>query len=468
MFSGKVVITTGLVTIAGLLPIDSHASLVPQAATSSNQILTATIDGSSLLFGAVSAKTNAYSMAISTFPGSLTYPAVHLAESSAMVAIPANLNNTIGTFYSSFDTSATAIFSSPLFSRSTASGQGSIYAWVSPSESSNLNLDWQINQLSLKAEPTSTFSYMSDVVNVVRQTTQGLVRETVAGFYTFLENGKQTMGFLGDNAVSQTFKNWFDDNTVLAGNQLRLNNSAVSLSVDISLPKHESPFFIGIETFHTEASYEAPPVATNRVDERIGYSGVGPNSNQLHWDADTGTLSFDRLPINKLTTFFGSQYPDDPLSGGYLEIDPLQLMTQADDGRDYFSGKEIRLFDNNDNVIFRASLPSIVFDDAIFDKEGFNIFAPILNILEADPNASKWLKDYLSKATIDSLLLPELFIGFDPEDEENIWNDSFSAPVKSYLSFAGVQSVPEPGELMLLALGFLALALTLRKRRINS
>ena len=464
MFSGKVTLKLVLVVMIGLLPFRGYASFIPQAATSSNQVITATIDGSSILFGTVSAQTQTYAMAISANTGALTYPAFHLAQSSAQVLIPTNLNNTVGTFYSAFDTSATAFSSQPLFSRSSAIGQSSIYAWITPSLSSSLNLDWQINQLNLIAEPTSTFSYMSDIVNVVQQTASGLVRETVGGFYTFLENGKQTIGFVGDNVVSQAFKSWFDSNTTLAGNQLTLNQNAVSLSVDISLPKHETPFFLGIETFHTEASYEAPPVATNQVDEKIGYLGSGADSNQLHWDANSGTLSFDRLPINTLTTFFGSQYPDDPLYGGYLEIDPLQLLTQAD-GRDYFFGKEIRLVDSKGKILFKASLPSIVFDNELFKKNGFNLFAPILNILAADPSASKWLQDYLSKSNINSLLLPELFIGFDPNNGD-VWSDSFSAPVKTVLSFTGVQSVPEPSVIMLLAFGFIALIVTLRKKRI--
>lgn len=153
-----------------------------------------------------------------------------------------------------------------------------------------------------------------------------------------------------------------------------------------------------------------------------------------------------------------------------LEIDPLQLITSYD-GREYFAGKELRLVDKNGNVLYRASLPNLVFDDRLFESQGFNMFAPILNILEADENNSNWLRDYLSKTGLDSLLLPELFIGFDPVDNAgNIWKHNFNAAAKTILSFGGAPltaptAVPLPNSFILFALGLAGLSIIGQSRK---
>lgn len=455
-------------TIIILTIANAHASLIPLATTSSNQKITATIKGSSLLYGEAIVKTNSYALALSLNPGTLTYPAIHSALASAEVQIP-NDGATIATFNSAFNTTAKTFSSEPLFSRSAATGQSSVYAVATASSPAIINLDWTFNELSLRAEPTSTFAYISDTVHVVQATTTG-IQETVTGFFSFLENGKQTTGFLGNTDVTQVLKNWFDSNTTQAGNQVTLNANPDKLNIDIALAPQQELFLLRIDDVHTEISYEAPAVATKQTDEKIGHLASHGDHNRLHWDKNTGLLSFDRLPINLLTNDLNQQYADDQLSDGYLEIDPLQLAINLD-GRKYFVGNEFRLVDNNGDVLYRASLPGIVFDDTLFANQGFNLFAPILNILEAKPDESNWLQDYLTKVNIASLLLPELFIGFNPANSnDDMWQQSFDAPTTTFLSFSGVPSriqsndVSEPGVFMLFSLGLLNL-LVLRQYR---
>lgn len=276
----------------------------------------------------------------------------------------------------------------------------------------------------------------------------------MAGFFSFLENGNQSIGFFGDNAVTELIQNWFSANTEQTEHQVNLIQNPSSLSVNVYLPVHDTPFWLGITNTHTEYSAEAPTVATNQVADKIGYL-ASDNGNQIHWDASTGLLSFDRLPINTIGSLINQADSTEPLLTGYLEIDPLQFITQLDN-KEYYAGKNVRLVDEYGNILYEASLPSIVFDDSLFAKQGFNLFAPILNVLAADTSTSNWLDNYLSKSQINSLLLPELFIGFNPNIiDNNIWSGNFDAPVSAFLSFTGIAPISEPSTLWLLFIGIL-------------
>ncbi|NOQ15142.1 MAG: hypothetical protein GQ583_11790 [Methyloprofundus sp.] len=444
------------------------SSLVPSAATSSKQSITATIAGSSFLGGIADIETNTYAAALGLNSGNLSYPVIHSSLAAAEVEIP-NDGSVVANFNSIFSTSATSFSSEPLFSRAAALSQSSVIAVVAaapPFDPSILNLEWEFNAFSLQAEPTSAFAYIRDTINIVQSVGDTGVQVMELGFYTFLENGKQTIGFLGDSAVTQVLESWFDSNTTQAGNQVTLNISPDNLNIDFALTPQEF-LVLRIDHEHTEISYEAPPVAIRQVEEKVGHLALSDDNDQVYWDASAGVLSFDSLPINTLTTQLNQQYDNDVLNGGYLEIDPLKLLTNAD-GRDYFLGEELRLVDKNDNIIYRASLPSIVFDDALFADQGFNMFAPILNILEVNLNASDWLQDnHLDKLNFSSLLLPELFIGFDPLNSgDGIWNQDFNAPVTTFLSFSGVPSaIPEPSVFLLYMLALVNLLLI---RKVNT
>ena len=116
----------------------SAVALIPMATTSSNQSITATIDGSGLIYGLSTIETNAYAIAVSTNPGILNYPAIHASLASASVQAPVN-ETAIATFDSSYITLAKSFTSEPLFSRAAASSQSTAYALVAPSSASYLN-----------------------------------------------------------------------------------------------------------------------------------------------------------------------------------------------------------------------------------------------------------------------------------------------------------------------------------------
>lgn len=156
-----------------LLPCYAYASLTPTATTLSNQTITATIDGSTLLYGEVTILTNTVAIALSTSPDQLDYPAIHSAQASALALSPID-SNTIATFISSHYTSAQASYSTPLFAKSASVSQINLNAVISPSVAANLNINWTFDDLSIKAAPTSSFAYMSDLIQVFQQTTSGI------------------------------------------------------------------------------------------------------------------------------------------------------------------------------------------------------------------------------------------------------------------------------------------------------
>ncbi|MCF7971683.1 MAG: hypothetical protein K9L22_11040 [Methylococcaceae bacterium] len=456
--------------VMAMVSLTVQASLVtPLATTFSDQSITASIQGGTLLYGVSSIETKTDAMALSMGSDTQAYPAIHASLASAEVYILGD-ETALANINSAFRTFASAFSSEPLFSRAAAMSQSSVYAEVLPSLSvpSVLNLNWRFNALGLQAESSSSFAYLSDTINVVQAIATG-IKEIQFGFYTFLENGQQTTGFFGDTSITQILENWFDHNMTQNGSQVALNANSDNLNIDLTLILEEL-LFLRIDHAHTEISYEAPPVAIHQVGDQVGYLAMSDDNNKLHWDAGLGLLSFDSLPINTLSNNFNQQYQDDPLTSAYLEIDPLQRLTDVD-GRHYFMGNELRLVDGQGAILYKASLPSIVFDDALYADQGFNLFAPILNILELNAGTSDWLQDnYLNNLDFSSLLLPELFVGFNPlNNGENLWNKDFSAPASAVLSFSGVPSqvpavVAEPSGLMLFSLGFVTLCLKRRFR----
>ncbi|WP_152565146.1 hypothetical protein [Methylobacter sp. BBA5.1] len=459
---------TGLFIVASSLSLNAQATSIPFAETSSDLVITVSIPDSVPLYSLANASSETYTRAVSTSTGQQTSPTMHSAIASAMVQIP-NDGETTATFHNTFHTASGAFSAEPLFSKGAAIGHGSVVN-LTNTTSSFLNLNWDFTKFNLKTEPVSAFAYISDTINITQLSASGLRTTSSYGFFTFVENGKHTTEFLGDFNVADSLRNWFDDNIMHFQNQLMLKEDAQALNVDIPLLTHNGLVVLGIDNTHTEISYEAPPAAAYQVEDKIGHFAPDSKSGQVHWDADRKILSFDDLSINTLTNEFNQHYENDPLNGGMLEIDPLQLITSYD-GREYFAGKELRLVDKNGNVLYRASLPNLVFDDRLFESQGFNMFAPILNILEADGNNSNWLRDYLSKTGLDSLLLPELFIGFDPVDNAgNIWKHNFNAAAKTILSFGGAPlkvptAVPLPNSFILFALGLAGLSIIGQSRK---
>ena len=426
-----------IITLAMLaMPLQAQESLIPIATTSSDMILTFTIDGSVPLDGIAVAKTDTLATAVSSNPGTLEHPAIHTSIAEAGVDIR-NYSSTIAIFHTVSATGAESVSIEPLFSRAIAVIQSYVASLIAPLVNTPMNVNWTFNTLNLYAGSTSAFTYMANIIDIIQQSATELKSISI-GFFSFLENGKQSTGFIGDSTLVTALKNWFDNNVIQVGDQVSLKPQAQDFNIKIPLIVSEDPLLLTINNTHTELSYEAPPIAINQIGEKAGHIPSLGENNALHWDVATGTLSFDRLAINTLTNALNKEYPDDPLRGGFLEIDPLQLIS-SDTGHQYFSGKELRLIDNQGAVIYRASLPSLVFDDTLVAKQGFTIFAPILNVLEANPNASIWLQNYLAKNNPSSIFLSELFIGFAIKPSVgDIWQKNFDTSVTSVLSFSGV------------------------------
>ncbi|QBQ53958.1 hypothetical protein [Nitrosococcus wardiae] len=435
----------------------------------------------------LNAGTASYTNAVSTYPG-YSKSEINFADSGEIINshfssgrvflnLDANISNnvnfnnpvTVATFQSEHRTTAESSSLKPLFSRSATISEGLVSNFLMQnafttntflpfkSFSPFLNLNWDIDRLKIKSEPTSALSYMRDTVEVVQQSGEQ-TKTTTIGFISFLENGKESTIYFED-PTSKIIENWFNTNIDRDDNQLILKRNPDNLSVSVPLLDDflspQQNLILNLKNTHIELSYEAPPRAALQVGQSIGHKIVGESEEfQMHWDKTENILYFDRLPIN-----ITKKYKKDPLNGGYIEIDPLIHFASLD-GREYFSGTEIRLVDRMGNVLYRASLPTLVFEDEIFQSQGFNMFAPILNISEANLNLSSWLQDYFKEITFDSMLLPELFLGFDQTKiGSDIWNQNFNTPVSAILSFSGPEpsTVPEPTTLLLFSLGFIYL-----------
>ncbi|WP_157862450.1 hypothetical protein [Nitrosococcus halophilus] len=478
-------------------PRISNAVLIPSAGTESETTITAQLMSNDGIYfppnpsTLVTAGTASYATAVSTDPDFFESE-INLgnsdrtinshsssSSSSVFLNLDANISNggvlndpaAIATFQSQHYTAAKSSSLDPLFSRAATISQGLISNFLiqntftddtfPPPNSFNplLNLTWDIDKLKMKSEAASSLSYMRDTIEIVQQS-GGKTKTTTIGFVSLLENGKESTMYLGDSS-SQAIKNWFDTNINRIDDQLILKENPGNLSVSVPLLDEfinpQQSLILHLKNTHIELSYEAPPRATFQVGQSIGHEIVGESQKfQMHWDKTNNTLYFDRLPIN-----IKDKYKNDPLNGGYIEIDPLTHFASIE-GREYFSGTEIRLLDRRGNVLYRASLPTLVFEGSIFQSQGFNMFAPILNVLEANLDVSSWLQDYFKEISFESILLPELFLGFEQTKiGSDIWDQNFNTPVNAILSFSGPKpsTVPEPTTLVLFILGFMYLIL---------
>jgi hypothetical protein len=171
------------------------------------------------------------------------------------------------------------------------------------------------------------------------------------------------------------------------------------------------------------------------VGPLAGQAVATPAGPSLRWDAESRTLSVDPLTVDSLSDGSSARSFADPLAGGSLRVDPLSYAGRID-GRDYFIGNEVRLAAQDGDTLLRASLPLVVLDEALFAAQGFNLFAPVLNISEVETTNSPWLASYVSTAAA-STRLPELFIGAAPLPDPLDWTRDFVVPVKGVLSFTG-------------------------------
>lgn len=192
-----------------------------------------------------------------------------------------------------------------------------------------------------------------------------------------------------------------------------------------------------------------------------------PSAN-LHWDADSRTLSFDSVPINVLTS--GAQvgidprYLSDPLVGAMLVIDPVTHIGDFGDV-ELFEGGIVRITDGQKDL-FSARMPTLAFDESLFDLQGFGLFGALLDIVIDETLGSLWLADYTN-----SLLsgLQQLSIGLGSPLMDIVGSSSFAdAPSFNHsaefaISFS-IATIPTPSSLPLFVLGLLGLCVVASAR----
>lgn len=387
-------------------------------------------------------------------------------------------------FFGVFQTTAAAATAAePLFSRAIASGLGEISGvrvvaagGLEPlsTESSavlNLELVWDVANLLVQTRSGSALALLQHTVNVIQLTDAG-TSVTPIGFSLLIDNEKASATYFeapGSTAVAD----WFADHLAFAPatselpNTLVLNGAPDGFTTPLTLLDYSggSPQEVELALIsrHTELSFEAPPRAALQTAEKAGFKSPSDDQQvQLHWDHANAMLWFDPMPINVLTSenldTVSPEYQNDPLVDGILEIDPLFRLAQFD-GREFFSGDELRLISADGDVLLSASLPLLVFEPELSHLQGFNLFGPVLAINEIALGPSVWLEDYFSNLDFASLLLSELFIGFDTYGlGDDLWSRDFDAPVHGVLSFATTQ-VPEPSSLALLIAAFIVVML---------
>lgn len=401
-----------------------------------------------------SAETQSVAIALSTQPaiGENNLPSAsgHFASAEISLAIP-SLDDSLVTFQSAAKTEAKSVRYEPLFAKSYVYSKGSSVNKFLSNGKSVLNFDWNYQKYKSVNRSGVSFSKITDSFRVIRQNQNNLSELSISELIlnTSIESGVYSSSLQNPGSLENKI-----DESFGYGFKINLNDSNEKIE-----------HIVKIEHIHSEFSIEAPARATNRVEEKVGYK-TEEGKNMMFWDSDNNKLSFNPFPITVLNNgekdIINRRYKDDPLVGGVLRIGDFNYLGN-DAGIDYFGGSDIELVDKKGNIIFRASLPTLAFEEL----NGFNLFAPIVNILETDDRESIWLRDYLSKGGIDSLLLHELFIGFDNKAIADFsWENSFSSPATALLSYTGIPtSVPEPAIWILFSIGLVILKFNVQSSR---
>jgi hypothetical protein len=461
---------------------------VPIAQTITGITVTATLEGTTIL-----ASPDAYSYAVTTF-GATSVASNRVPQHTVQIgSADGSANATaapvltsgaqaggaiaIATMHTAGSTLAEAATPQALFARSASfSAAGVSGVQVSPGSSPVLNLSWNVASLALQSQPTASFSFVQNMVTVFQTPVGSTVSAPVTtsvGLALLGENGLTSVLAL-DAPGTQSISDWMSGNLAQSGGIVSLiPNAAPDFTVAVPLGTGSAGGSDGTQSYQLEVrvtqtaySTEAPPAATQRVAEQAGATTSEPT---MRWDAENGTLTFARLPINILSNGGADAidpiYGNDPLAGAYLDIGTLRYLREAN-GRTYFAGHRLTITSADGEVLFAASLPSIAFDDSFFSSTGFDLFAPILEILQEDAAHSAWLRAFDARNTIDSWYLPELFIGFTPPGDGNFWADSFRAVPTAVLSFSGPRTaIPAPSTVSILCVGLAGLTLAWRLRR---
>jgi len=349
--------------------------------------------------------------------------------------------------------------STPDSSPNTATGQGA---------TPELEVTFNINQMEIEATPTNAFSVIRDTIDIVQQTGGQTSIERV-GFVITTENA-QTNLYPIDSTGSHIIDTWLAENIHPTSNGASASpKSKITVPIPFQNPTSAlETTHLSVQNIHTEASYEVPPRAVPQTGRIAGFTPTTADETNIYWDFDKKVLTFDPMPINILTN--GEDFPisdnylQDLLLGGTLTIDPLLQFTRYQ-GREYFSGDSFNLYDRDGNLLFKASLPTLIFEDTLKNYQGYELFGPILNIKLAKTGQSEWLDKFLQEINFDSDFIPELFVDLGTVGE-NLWQQSFATQAKVIISFATpyYRRVPAPPSLLLLLPG-LALLLVIKRKQ---
>lgn len=405
--------------------------------------------------------TDASTASISFSSGAVQVGSATSDLSVSTPALPQPVKDMVFSFSSSHKAIAATDSLSSSFTKSFAQSHGFANGVIARDASagqipSELQLAWDFQDLSLRAQSKSAFSLLSHTVQLVELVAgQTVPSVTNLGFSFIISDGEivSASNFSGDT----NYFNWFDDNFELYSGEIRFVDQSEPLFANI--PLLASPFSnFRVDVSHQQYAANAPPGYTPQVAEKAGFSkSSGVAEPKVYWDQELGILSFDSFATNVLSGFdtggIMPAYETDALIRGVLEIDPLTFLGEYD-SRVYFSGDEVRLVDENGTVLLRANLPAIAFEQNVISDQDFNLFAPIFDIIELQTDGSVWLQDFLQRAAFDSPYLPELFVALDIENlGANPWESSFEVAAEAVLSFTGPNltvDVPESSILVLL------------------
>ena len=328
-----------------------------------------------------------------------------------------------------------------------------------------VELDWDIKELYLRADPTIAFALSHHTVEM-RQKIGDKTKKTKVGFSLLLRDGKFKVKQFFEGTDKQTeVADWFNVNTELKDNQFKLKGDPLNLKINVPLMDGfrtaGAQLTLDLENDNFESSLEIAPRANGQKGLRALHKQSGnPQFSLMHWKADRQVLEFDDINFSLLSDGSSgtNNYQNDPLIDParniVLRIDPLKRI-MADDGLEYFAGTTLQILDlANGSSLYSAEMPVMVFDPSLFAVEGFNLFAPLFDEMLISTE-SDWLVDYMSRIDLPPDTLPQLFVGFpSPQggsNWNNIWESSFDTSITASLSFT--QPIPEPATLSLLILG---------------
>ncbi len=385
-------------------------------------------------------------------------------------------------------TAAVAETAEPLFARSEVRSEATIEGIVLQSLfqpccllppddfAPELRLTWDVSTWQLQADALGGFAFLRETVTVTQAIGDTLVSETV-GFATTVHNGQASFAVVDPLGTSDLVP-WILGNFAQAGSLLWLGDDAPSVTAAVPLTntfvQSGEPLALSISTEQLAIAAEAPPRAAQRTAAAAGLPAGQPATAWATWDPAQQRLAFQPIPIRGLWRDDGfaadPAYANDPLRGGFIELDPFIRIWDGD-AYDLFWTGELRLLGGDGEIVLRLDLSGAAFEDGLFEAQGFNLFAPILSVTDIEPTASPWLTDYLVDSRLLVDLLPELFIGLDLSGLEDPWAQPFAVPAWGVLSFAGPRpprgplSIAAPAAAPTLIAWSIGLALWRRRQR---